>query len=73
MRIQNIMILNDDRGANNDGIDPDCCQDVVISNCIVRTGDDAIVVKSTGRCPAATVQARMWPSRAASYIPAILR
>lgn len=42
------MILNDDRGANNDGIDPDCCQDVVISNCIVRTGDDAIVVKSTG-------------------------
>ena len=48
VRIQNIMILNDDRGANNDGIDPDCCQDVVISNCIVRTGDDAIVVKSTG-------------------------
>lgn len=43
-----ILILNDDRGANNDGIDPDCCQDVVISNCIVRTGDDAIVVKSTG-------------------------
>ena len=43
VRIQNIMILNDDRGANNDGIDPDCCQDVVISNCIVRTGDDAIV------------------------------
>lgn len=43
-----IMILNDDRGANNDGIDPDCCRDVVISNCIVRTGDDAIVVKSTG-------------------------
>ena len=48
VRIQNIMILNDDRGANNDGIAPDCCQDVVISNCIVRTGDDAIVVKSTG-------------------------
>ncbi len=48
VRIENILISNDDRGANNDGIDPDCCQDVVISNCIVRTGDDAIVVKATG-------------------------
>ena len=47
VRISNIMILNDDRGANNDGIDPDCCQDVVISDCIVRTGDDAIVLKTT--------------------------
>lgn len=45
--ILNIKILNDIRGANNDGIDPDCCKDVVISGCIVRTGDDAIVVKST--------------------------
>lgn len=48
VRIEGIRILNDDRGANNDGIDPDCCQDVVIRDCIVRTGDDAIVVKSTG-------------------------
>lgn len=48
VRIRDIRILNDDRGANNDGIDPDCCQDVVISGCIVHTGDDAIVVKATG-------------------------
>ena len=47
VRIHDIQIFNDDRGANNDGIDPDCCQDVVISNCIVHTGDDAIVLKST--------------------------
>ncbi len=47
VRISGIRILNDDRGANNDGIDPDCCQDVVISDCIVHTGDDAIVLKST--------------------------
>ncbi|MBQ9308790.1 MAG: glycoside hydrolase family 28 protein, partial [Clostridia bacterium] len=40
VRIHDIRILNNDRGANNDGIDPDCCQDVVISNCIVHTGDD---------------------------------
>lgn len=47
VRINNIRILNDVRGANNDGIDPDSCQDVVISNCIIAAGDDAIVVKST--------------------------
>ena len=41
VRIRDIRILNDDRGANNDGIDPDCCRNVVIVNCIVSTGDDA--------------------------------
>lgn len=30
-----------------DGITPDCCKDVIISDCFVRTGDDAIVIKST--------------------------
>ena len=45
--VKDIRILNDIRGANNDGIDPDCCQDVIITGCLVRTGDDAIVVKST--------------------------
>ena len=45
--VDGVRILNDQRGANNDGIDPDCCCDVVISNCIVKTGDDAIVVKNT--------------------------
>lgn len=48
VRIRDIRILNDDRGANNDGIDPDCCQDVIISGCLIHTGDDAIVVKATG-------------------------
>ncbi len=47
VRIHDIQILNDDRGANNDGIDPDCCQDVVITGCLVHTGEDAIVLKST--------------------------
>lgn len=45
--VKDIRILNDIRGANNDGIDPDCCQDVIISGCLVKTGDDAIVVKTT--------------------------
>ena len=45
--VDGIRILNDGRGVNNDGIDPDTCRDVVISNCIIKTGDDAIVVKNS--------------------------
>ncbi|MDX2246655.1 MAG: glycosyl hydrolase family 28 protein [Bacteroidia bacterium] len=33
-------------GVNADGIDVDGCRDVVISDCIVTTGDDAIVLKA---------------------------
>ena len=40
--IDGIRILNQDRGPNNDGIDPDCCQNVVIQNCIVESGDHFI-------------------------------
>lgn len=45
--IDNVKILNNERGPNNDGIDPDCCQNVVIRGCIIRAGDDAIVLKTT--------------------------
>lgn len=45
--VNGIKILNDVRGANNDGIDPDTCKDVVISNCIIKAGDDAIVIKNS--------------------------
>ena len=45
--VDGIRILGDQRGANNDGIDPDTCQDVVISNCIIKAGDDAIVIKNS--------------------------
>ncbi|MFP4090611.1 MAG: glycoside hydrolase family 28 protein [Cyclobacteriaceae bacterium] len=36
-----------EQGVNADGIDVDGCRDVLISNCIIKTGDDAIVLKST--------------------------
>jgi hypothetical protein len=32
---------------NCDGVDPDHCQDVIIRNCDIRCGDDAIVIKTT--------------------------
>lgn len=33
-------------GANADGIDPECCHDVLIENCNFDTGDDCISIKS---------------------------
>lgn len=45
--IENIRILNEEAGPNNDGIDPDCCKNVIIRGCIIRGGDDSVVVKTT--------------------------
>ncbi len=47
VRIEGIRILNNERGANNDGIDPDCCRNVTIRGCEIRTGDDCVVIKTT--------------------------
>jgi len=33
--------------VNIDGISPDCCRDVIISDCKIRSGDDGIVLKSS--------------------------
>lgn len=37
--------------SNNDGIDIDCCQDVLIKDCDIDSGDDAICFKTTGTKP----------------------
>ncbi|MFG1628218.1 glycoside hydrolase family 28 protein [Kribbella sp. NPDC049227] len=39
-------ITIDSRGPNNDGCNPDSCQDVVITGCSFDTGDDCIAIKS---------------------------
>lgn len=44
--------------ANNDGIDIDCCRRVIISDCSVDSGDDAIVLKSTADRPCQHVVVR---------------
>jgi polygalacturonase len=46
LRIDGITVLSK-CNANNDGIDIDGCQRVRISNCDIRAGDDALVLKST--------------------------
>jgi polygalacturonase len=45
--IDGIRIINNLRMANCDGIDPDHCQNVRISNCYIECADDCIVFKNT--------------------------
>jgi polygalacturonase len=45
--ISGVQIDNHLERFNNDGIDPDGCCDVIISDCNIRTFDDCIVLKST--------------------------
>lgn len=39
-------VLADVRFPNNDGIHLNCCRDVTISDCLLETGDDSIVVRA---------------------------
>ncbi|MHC4743393.1 MAG: glycoside hydrolase family 28 protein [Planctomycetota bacterium] len=48
--IDGVSIIGDLRVPNNDGIDPDHCRNVRISNCYIHTGDDAVVFKNTLLC-----------------------
>ena len=46
VRIQGVTITSNRWGPNTDGIDPDCCRDVFISDCSIDCGDDCIALKS---------------------------
>ena len=44
--IRGVTIRNPRNGPNTDGIDPTGCREVLISDCNISTGDDAICLKS---------------------------
>lgn len=44
--VDNVSILNPADSPNTDGIDPDSCKNVRISNCHIDVGDDCIAVKA---------------------------
>jgi len=46
VRIHRVVILGDQRMINNDGIDIDSCKDVVVSDCVIKTGDDCLVLRA---------------------------
>jgi len=46
-RVSGVIVDNPLRACNSDAIDPDCCKNLIISECLLKTGDDGICVKST--------------------------
>jgi len=48
LRVEGVTIRTHPSTPNGDGINPDCCQDVRISNCTIDTADDCIALKSMG-------------------------
>src|ERR1700730_720612 len=44
--IEGLTIVNPPHSWNTDGIDPESCRNVRISNCYISTGDDCIMLKS---------------------------
>lgn len=46
VQVRGIRVETDIRKLNTDGIDIDCCRDVTVSDCIFRTGDDAIAIRA---------------------------
>jgi polygalacturonase len=42
--------------SNNDGIDIDCSEDVVVKDCDIDSGDDAICLKTTGPLPCRNIE-----------------
>ena len=49
--VQRLKVLNNRPPIgfiNTDGVNPDCCRQVTIRQCLMHTGDDAVAVKSCG-------------------------
>lgn len=49
VRVRGLSIRCDDRHVNTDGVDIDCCRHVVVSDCVIDTGDDAITLRGDCR------------------------
>lgn len=47
LRIDGVTVRNDLFGPNTDGFDLNGCRDVIVSNCDLTCGDDAIIIKAT--------------------------
>ena len=44
--IRGARVRGDQRMINNDGIDIDSCRDVTISDCLLKTGDDCLILRA---------------------------
>ena len=49
VQIRGLKILADVHYPNNDGIHINCSRDVTVSDCLIETGDDSIIVRANSR------------------------
>lgn len=49
IRISRITVINDGRGPNTDGVNIDSSRDVLVTDSRIESGDDCVVLKTTGR------------------------
>ena len=45
VQVRGVKITNPYKFVNTDGLDIDCCRFVTVSDCIIKTGDDAIAIR----------------------------
>ncbi len=58
LHFEGIRMESKHNNFNNDGIDLDGCVDVLVENCVIRSGDDAICPKSTTSQPCSNIVVR---------------
>lgn len=46
VRIHGIRVIGDQMMINNDGIDLDSCRDVFLGDCLLKTGDDCLILRA---------------------------
>jgi polygalacturonase len=49
VQVTGLKILVNVEYPNNDGLHINCCRDVTVSDCIIESGDDAIIVRANSR------------------------
>ena len=57
--VRNLRVNTSWDRPNTDGVDPEACKDVLVENCVISAGDDAVALK-TGRDADGCVEFNHW-------------
>ena len=69
---QNVIVRGiriDSHNANNDGVDPDSCVDVLIEDCHFNTGDDSVAINRPSPHPTSRTRSRPTPTAPSRSTP----
>ena len=49
--VRNLRVNTSWDRPNTDGVDPEACKDVLVENCVISAGDDAVALTAVARRP----------------------